>query len=80
MFRLVFRFKSLNFFGCINTLNHKPFSIALSISSFENDVDDEFDKSFLKRRMLPKNTTLPKKCIVHQKKTQKKTKEITTQN
>ena len=50
---------------CINTFNHKPFSVALCASSSEIDVNDDFDKSFLKRRMLPKNKTLPIKCIVH---------------
>ena len=63
MFGLVFWFKSCNLFECINIFNHKPFSIALSVSSSESDVDDEFDKSFLKRRILPKNKTLPRKCI-----------------
>ena len=28
---------------------------------------DEFDESFLKRRMLPKNKTLPRNVIVHTK-------------
>ena len=64
MFGLVFSFKSFNFFECINTFNHKPFSIALSASCSENDVDDKFDKSFLKPRMLLKNQTWPKKYIV----------------
>ena len=54
-------------FECINTFNYKPFSIALSASSSKIDVDDEFDKSFLKRRMLPENKTLPRKYIVHTK-------------
>ena len=42
--------------------------MALSTSSSEIDVDDEFDRGFLKRLMLPKNKTLPRKCIVHTKK------------
>ena len=52
-------------FECIGPSNHKPFSIALCASSSGIDVDDEFDKSFLKRRMLPKNKMLPRKFIVH---------------
>ena len=59
-------------FECINTFNHKPISIALPVSSSEIDVDDEFGKSFLKRRILPKNKTLPRKCIVHTKNAKEK--------
>ena len=54
-------------FECINTFNHKPFSIALSAFSSKIDVDDEVEKTFLKRRILPKNKTLPRKYIVHTK-------------
>ena len=55
-------------FECISTIDHKPFAIALSASSTsEADVDDEFDESFPKRRMLPRNQTLPTKLILHTK-------------
>ena len=65
--RILFSFKSFNLFECIGTFNYKPFSIALSAFSSEIDVVDEFDKSFSKRRMLPKNKTLPRKLIVQTK-------------
>ena len=42
--------------------------MALSASSSsEADVDDEFDESFLKRRMLPRKKSLATKLIVHTK-------------
>ena len=49
------------------TINHKPFSIAVSASSFETDADDESDESFPKRRMLAKNKIWPRNVIVHTK-------------
>ena len=49
------------------TINQKPFPVALSASSFETDADDEFDESFPKGRMLPRNITLPGEVIVHAK-------------
>ena len=57
-------------FEGIGTINHKPFSIALSASfssSSEADDDDECDESFPKRGMLPRNKTLPGNVIVHTK-------------
>ena len=69
--RIVFRFKSFILFEGIDTINHKPFSIALSASSSRIDVVDECVKSFLKGRMLPKNKTLPRKFIVHTKSTKR---------
>ena len=56
-------------FQCIGTINRKPFSIPLSASSSEADDDDEFDKSFPKRGMIPRSKTLPRKLIVHTKST-----------
>ena len=60
-------------FECIGTIYRKPFSIALSASSSssssEADVDDEFDESFPKRHMLPRNKALPTKLILHTKST-----------
>ena len=49
------------------TINHKLFAIAVSASSFETDADNEFDESFPKRRMLPKNKTLPRNVKNKQK-------------
>ena len=72
--RIPFLFKSFNLFECIGTSNHKPFSKALSASSSGINVDDEYVKSFLKRRMLPKNKTLPRKFIKHTKKHKSKQK------
>ena len=55
-------------FQCIGTINHKPFSIALSASSSSEANDaDEFDESFPKRRKLPRNKTLSRKLIAHTK-------------
>ena len=65
--RIAFWFKSFILFECIGTINGKPFPIALSASSSECDVDDEFDESFPNRRMLPRNKTLPRRLIVHTK-------------
>ena len=68
--RIAFSFKSFILFECIGTINRKPFSIALSPSSSEaDDDDDEFDESFPKRRMFPRNKTLRRKLIVHAKST-----------
>ena len=64
-------------FECLGTINGKHISIALSASSSsEADVDDEFDESFPKRRMLAKNKTLPRNVTVHTKiaKTNKRNK------
>ena len=66
--RIAFWFKSFILFECIGTINGQPFSMALfASSSSECDVDDEFDESFLKRRLLPRNKTLPRRLIVHSK-------------
>ena len=58
-------------FECVGTVNHKPFSIAISAfsSSSEADDDDEFDKSCPKRRMLPRSKKLLRKLILHTKST-----------
>ena len=65
--RIPFSFKSFNLFEHKCTINHKPFPIALSASSFETDADEEFDESFPKQRMLAKNKTLPRNLIVDTK-------------
>ena len=58
--------------GWINIiLKDKPFFTTLFASASAAEVDDEVDKSFLKRRMLPREKALPRKYILNTKENEK---------